>query len=397
MTALDWDIARDNTYAAAANAALYPLHCKISEADGTTLAAPLTALTPMPPFTTSSVDGYAVRGSGPWTLSGRVLAGEIAPSIADGCAVEVATGAMVPAELDNIIRTENATIEGDKVHGQTRPKKEWREVGEEFASGDLLVSQGVPITPAVIGVAAACGYDTIEVRPKPRAAVLVFGDELASSGVPENGQIRDSLGPLLPSLLRGVGATIAPGFSPRGPIEDTLEAHVSGLRAALDDADIVCTTGGTMHGPVDYLHEALKELGAEYVVNTVTVRPAFPMLLASLPGGRFVVGLPGNPQSAVVAVMTLVLPLLAGLSGRALGTMPRVRLAADIPGRGSDTHLALVSVDVDGNAHPVSHVGSSMLRGLAASDGFAVIEANTDGSAGDMVRYLPLPVPGGAG
>ena len=100
-----------------------------------------------------------------------------------------------------------------------------------------------------------------------------------------------------------------------GPVADTLPAHVAALRAALADADLVCTTGGTMHGPVDHLHPALRELGAEYVVNTVAVRPGFPMLLARVAGPdgrrRFVAGLPGNPHSAIVAIVSLVAPLLA--------------------------------------------------------------------------------------
>ncbi|MGH8791712.1 MAG: molybdopterin-binding protein, partial [Stackebrandtia sp.] len=182
-----------------------------------------------------------------------------------------------------------------------------------------------------------------------------------------------------------------PGFAPRGPVEDTLNAHVAALRAALDDADVVCTTGGTMRGPVDHLHPALSALDASYVVNTVAVRPGFPMLMAALPGGRFVAGLPGNPQSAVVALASLVTPLLAGLTGRAMPRLSRVTLAADVRGRGDDTHLALVRLDADSKAHPVGHTGSSMLRGLAGAAGFAVIEPGESAAAGQRVRFLPLP------
>ncbi len=131
--------------------------------------------------------------------------------------------------------------------------------------------------------------------------------------------------------------------------------------------------------------------GVSYVVNTVAVRPGFPMLVAALPGGRFLAGLPGNPQSSVVALMTLVGPLLAGLQGRPLPTLPQVTLGADIPGRGDHTHLALVRL-VDGRAYPVSHVASSMLRGLAQSAGFAVIRPGTNGAAGDVLPLVPLPI-----
>jgi molybdopterin molybdotransferase len=108
-----------------------------------------------------------------------------------------------------------------------------------------------------------------------------------------------------------------------------------------------------------------------------------------------VAGLPGNPQSAVVALVTLVAPALAGWLGcpppdqRAL---PQVRLGADIPGRGRDTYLALVRRDPDGTAHPLPHSGSAMLRGLARAAGFAVIVPGTGARAGDVVPMVPLPL-----
>ncbi|GAA4912573.1 molybdopterin molybdotransferase [Stackebrandtia albiflava] len=391
MNTLSWQAAREAAHQAGLDAILPTRRQKPADTDGLTLAAPLTALTDLPAFPTSSVDGYAVRGTGPWKLTGRVLAGETPPPLAEGCAVEVATGAMVPDGLEAIIRLEDAKLEGGTVSGAARPNPEWREVGEEATAGQVLLPAGVEISPTVIGLAAAAGHDTLEVRPRPRAAVLVFGDELATEGVPGRGRVRDALGPLLPPMLRHVGAAPVPGFSPRGPIEDTLDSHVAALRAALDDADIVCTTGGTMQGPVDHLHAALEALGAEYVVDSVAVRPGFPMLLAALPGERFVVGLPGNPQSAVIALVSLVVPLIAGLTGRRLRQLPRVKAGVDIPGRGTDTHLALVRLGKYGSVVPSSHRGSAMLRGLAQSEGFAVIEPGKDAKEGDTVLFLPIP------
>ena len=239
------------------------------------------------------------------------------------------------------------------------------------------------MTPGLLGLAASCGYDTLAVRPPVRCAVLVFGDELLTRGLPGEGRVRDCLGPSLPSWLRRLGAQVT---EPIGPVEDTLDAHVDALRTAIDQgAELVCTTGGTMHGPVDHLHPALAELGAAYVVNTVEVRPGFPMLLASA-GTTVVAGLPGNPQSAIVALVSLVAPALAGLTGRTLPELPRIRLGAPVPGRGGYTHLALV----DRAGRPVPHVGSAMLRGLAAAVGFAVIPPGRDGAEGDEVALVPL-------
>ncbi len=180
-------------------------------------------------------------------------------------------------------------------------------------------------------------------------------------------------------------------------MRDTLEAHVDAIRQGLATADVVCTTGGTMHGPVDHVHPALSALGAEYVVNTVAVRPGFPMLLARVAGPdgrpRFLAGLPGNPQSAVIAVASLVAPLLAGLHGRELPVLPRVELTAPVPGRGAYTHLALAALDADGRrATPVGHAGSAMLRGLARAHGFVVVRPDRQAAAGELVPFLPLPL-----
>ncbi|MEU8078161.1 molybdopterin molybdotransferase MoeA [Catellatospora citrea] len=390
----DWVSARRAVHAAGWRAQLAPVTVPLAEADGLTLATALAPRSDLPAFPTSSVDGWALRGRGPWRVTGRVLAGSVpAPLSGDGVAVEIATGAMVPEGTEAILRVEHSTRSGDLVDGTPKSEQEWRVPGEEARAGEPLLPAGTPVTPAVIGLAASCGHDTLPVRPAPRAAMLVFGDELLTAGPPADGRIRDALGPSIPAYLRRLGVACELAAA---PIKDTLEAHVAAVRSALESGvDLVCTTGGTMHGPVDHLHPALAELGASYVVNTVAVRPGFPMLVAAVPHGgrtRFVAGLPGNPQSAVVALVSLVVPLLAGLAGRPEPALPRVTLGEPVPGRGDYTHLALVRIDpVDGLARPVSHVGSAMLRGLAGARGFAVIPPGATGRAGDAVELVEVP------
>ncbi|MER7165624.1 molybdopterin molybdotransferase MoeA [Micromonospora sp. NPDC000207] len=393
-----WEEARSRVYAVGLAAALPSTPRPLAEADGHTLAEPLTTRTDLPAFPTSSVDGWAVRGGQPWRVVGRVLAGSTpAPLTSDGTTVEIATGAMVPEGTTAIVRIEHSARDPEGlVTGVPRPRPEWRLPGEEARAGEELVASGTPVDPALIGLAASCGQDTLQVRRPPRAALLVFGDELLTSGPPADGRVRDSLGPSVPSWLRRYGCQVR-AADVVGPVADTLPAHVAALRSALGTADLVCTTGGTMHGPVDHLHPALEALGADHVVNTVAVRPGFPMLLARVTSDdgrvRFVAGLPGNPQSAVVALVSLVAPLLAGLQGRQLPVLPQVTLAEPVPGRGDYTHLALVRLDrATGTAYPVRHVGSAMLRGLAGADGFAVIPPGTSGAVGDRVRVVPLPL-----
>jgi molybdopterin molybdotransferase len=392
-TPTEWSAAREIVYSAGARlggsrpAVLAPL----AGADWHTLAEPLVARTPLPAFPTSSVDGWAVRGAGPWRPVGRVLAGETAADLpADATCAQIATGAMVPAGTTAILRVEDSAITDGLVSGEPRPMPDWRDTGDEAAAGESLLPVGTPVTPSVVGLAAACGYDELAVRPQPRVAILIFGDELLTAGPPGAGRVRDSLGPQLPGWLRRLGAVPLPVV---GPVPDTLDAHVAAIRSALDDgADVVCTTGGTMRGPVDHLHPALAALGATYLVNTVAVRPGFPMLVAQLPDGRFVTGLPGNPQSAIVALVSLVMPLLAGFVGRQPPALRSIVLGAAVPGRGDFTHLVLVRRDPgDGRAHPVPHAGSAMLRGLARAAGFALIAPGTEGLAGSSVPLVELP------
>lgn len=406
MGATPWAEALAAAWTVGRDAAPAPVRVPLPEADARALAEPVVARTDLPAFPTSSVDGWAVRGHGPWRVVGRVLAGsEPAPLAADGECVEIATGAMVPAGTTAIVRIEDSTTTADgRVTGTPRERPDWRLPGEEATAGEELAPAGTAVTPVLIGLAASCGYDELAVRPPARAAVLVFGDELLPAGPPGAGRIRDSLGPQLPGWLRRIGATVDSPAT--GPGADTLDGHVAAISGALDKgADLVCTTGGTMHGPVDHLHPALAQLGGEYVVNTVAVRPGFPMLLARVPApGRrtaLVAGLPGNPQSAVVALLTLVAPMLAGWLGRPAPDLPglaRVRLGGPVPGRGQHTHLALVRRDPgDGRAYPLPHAGSAMLRGLAGALGFAVIEPepgarSAGAAAGDRVPLLPLPL-----
>jgi molybdopterin molybdotransferase len=387
---ISWPLARDAAHAAGRGCPRGQVEVPLAEADGLTLAAPLVPLVDLPSFPTSSVDGWAVRGDGPWKIVGRVLAGDRAePLRGDGTCVEIATGAMVPAGTRTIIRLEHATVRDELVSGVPRDRREWRQPGEEATRGELLCPAGTPVDPGVIGLAAACGHDVLPVWPAMPTAILVFGDELRVAGPPVDGRIRDALGPCLPAWVRRLGAQPIPGFAPMGPVADTLAAHIDAVRAAVDaGAQLIVTTGGTMRGPVDHVRATLAELGARYVVDTVAVRPGYPMILAELGGGRFLAALPGNPHSAVIALMSLVAPLLAGAAGRPLPALSTLRLAEDVAGMPDNTRLVLV----DRDGQPARHTGSAMLRGLTRATGFAVVPPDETVRAGAEVSVLPLPL-----
>ncbi|MER7756534.1 molybdopterin molybdotransferase MoeA [Kitasatospora sp. NPDC097643] len=373
---------------------LPPVGLPLAEALGHTLAEPLAALTDLPAFDTSAMDGWAVAGPGPWRVAGRVLAGctEVAP-LADGAAVEIATGAQLPPGATAVLRREHGETDGSLLRDRgPRPLTTGQDVrprGQECRRGEALLPGGMTVGPAVLGLAAACGHDRIAVRRRPVVELLVLGDELLDSGLPGPGLVRDALGPLLPPWLRAAGAEVAEVRAVRddfGLLRDALRHST---------ADVVVTTGGTAAGPVDFLHRALAEAGARLLVDGVAVRPGHPMLLAELPagdgpsGGRHLVGLPGNPLAAVAGTVTLALPLLHARSGR-MATGPVVAPAAvALPGHPADTRLLPVRRTTGGVA-ALAFDGPAMLRGLARADALAVVPPGGV-AAGEVVELLETP------
>lgn len=384
-----WDAAR--AAVAGAVSALPPRTTPLADCDRLVLAEAVVARIALPSFDTSAMDGWAVRGPGPWQVVGEVLAGRAAGVRLDpGEAVMIATGAVVPDCADAVIRSEDGEVTrgvGGEMLRAPVPTgaSHVRGAGEECVQGETLAAPGVAVTPALIGLAAAAGLDDLLVVPRPRVALVLFGDELATTGVPESGRVRDSLGPQIPAWLARLGAQAV--MVQR--CEDTLAAHIRALGSACAAADIVLTTGGTAAGPVDHLHRALAACGGSLVVDSVAVRPGHPMLAATV-GRTWVVGLPGNPQSAVVALMSLAAPILAGLSGR--DPLPRLATATasgDLASPADEDRLVLGTL-ADGVFQPGNYLGSGMLRGLAGATGFGVLPPGGV-QCGDQVRWLPLP------
>ncbi|MET9546812.1 molybdopterin molybdotransferase MoeA [Streptomyces sp. NPDC006627] len=367
----------------------------LDQALGLTLAAPLTALTDLPPFDTSAMDGWAVAGPGPWAVRTEgVLAGHGLPEpLGDGEAVGIATGARIPRDATAVLRSEHGRID-DKGRllalREVVPGQDIRPRGQECRSGDQLLPAGSQVTPAVLGLAAAAGYDTLRAVRRPRAEVLVLGDELLTEGLPREGLIRDALGPMLPPWLRALGAEVT---SVRRLGDDAKALHEA---LTTSTADLVVTTGGTASGPVDHVHPTLHRLGAELLVDGVAVRPGHPMLLARLSPGRYLVGLPGNPLAAVSGLLTLAAPLLRTLIGRTAGvgggaTEPAYTAPVrdDVQGHPYDTRLVPVTLRAE-HAVPLRFNGPAMLRGIAAADGLAVVPPG-GARKGQELEIIDLP------
>jgi molybdopterin molybdotransferase len=387
-----WDVARDAL--AGSVTALPAADLPVAQCDGLVLAHDLRALTALPAFDTSAMDGWAVRGPGPWSVVGTALAGRPGPaSLERGQAVVIATGGVVPPQAEAVIRSEDGSVRdgaagpvleapAPQAHSHVRP------AGEECAADEVLAPAGTVLTPAALGLAAAAGHDTLLVVPRPRVALVLFGDELATSGIPAPGMVRDSLGPQVPAWLARMGvAVVAVEIC-----EDTLAEHVRAIQRAADLADLVLTTGGTAAGPVDHLHAAIGACRGEVIIDSVAVRPGHPMLAGTVgAGSTWIVGLPGNPQSAIVTLVSLAAPILTALAGRAPNPeLIEVTTAGALTAPAQEDRLVLGSV-TDGTFTPGSHLGSAMLRGLAGATGFAVLPPGGV-PAGATVRWLPLPL-----
>ncbi|MGH4008706.1 MAG: molybdopterin molybdotransferase MoeA [Pseudonocardiaceae bacterium] len=359
-----------------AHAAPQPLAaCRVplARAAGLTLAGTICTGVPLPAFDTAAMDGYAVAGAGPWRLQGQVRAGMVwQGTLVPGQAVEICTGAQVPAGASAVLAVELAVRDGSTVSGVAPSgRTHIRRAGEDAPAGALLAPTGTRIGPALIGLAATCGYDTLPVRLRPRVRMLVTGEELTHSGTSGAGRVRDALGPMLPALVAELGGEACEvRHLPHLPM-DLLGAAVH-PPAESSGTDVLVVTGSTSVGVTDQLRQLLRAAGARWIVDTVACRPGHPQLLAGLGARGWLVGLPGNPFAALVAAYTLLGPLLAGLSGRRLPELPLAPVIGDVRPAPGLTRLIPVAWE-GGAARVVDGHRAAFLRGAALGDALAAV------------------------
>jgi molybdopterin molybdotransferase len=378
-----WDAAR--TIAAQSFTSLPDELIEVKNGVGRTISRDVHALCDLPTYATSAMDGYAVAGMGPWKIIGEIKAGlPMRGELATGCAVGIATGAVVPLGTRGIIRWEIATVNESILEGEVVENQDIRPAAHECKAGDVLAIAGTELNPGSIGLLSAAGLDQLWVTRKPRVALVLFGDEIQLSGIPSDGLVRDALGPQLPGWLEKMGCeVVSTNF-----ISDEISLVVQALVHASKSADIVITTGGTAHGPRDFLHEALVQIDAQILIDTVAVRPGHPMLLARL-NQCAVLGLPGNPQSAIVALMSLGAPVITSMLGASGSELPTVITRSELTAPVDFTRLIIGKI-VNGQFEVGQYLGSAMLRGLADATGFAVVTKELT-NTGDSVRWLSLP------
>lgn len=304
----------------------------IAQAAGRVLAAPVIAAIDSPRSNVSAMDGYAIREADleagtPLRVIGESFAGAgWDGDIAAGTCARIFTGAPVPRGADRVIMQENIRREGELALIETRPgaARHIRKRGSDFGAGAELLSAGRLLDPRAIVAAAAADVALLDVVRKPRLAILSTGDELA-----EPGQARSRADAIPESVSFGVAALAEQwGAAHCGTtrLRDDLEVMKSAAASALDGSDIVVVTGGASVGEKDFAKAMFEPFGLELIFSKIAIKPGKPVWLGRA-GKTLVVGLPGNPTSAMVTGRLVLAPLLAGIAGRSIDEALRWRTA----------------------------------------------------------------------
>lgn len=367
----------------------------IADSIGRMLAEDVTAIRDQPPFAASAMDGWAVRAAdAPGTLRivGESAAGHgYAGEVAAGEAVRIFTGAAVPAGCDTVVIQEDATREGETVSVPAAAAGHHiRPAGGDFQAGQALLARGARIDPWRLSLAAAAGRAELSVARRPRVTLFSTGEEIVEAPArPGPFQIYDSGSRALEALLAGWGADVHRAK----PVKDELQATVDALRRA--DADLVVTVGGASVGDHDLVRAAADALGLRMVVASVNVRPGKPTFFGVLEDGRRLLGLPGNPASAMVCAELFLRPLIAAYQGAESGpAMIQARLAAPLPANGPREHWMRAKLTYEGGAvtaEPYRDQDSSLVSVFAVSDALLKRAGGAAAvGAGGVVEVLPL-------
>ena len=346
----------------------------------------------VPPFANSSMDGFALRSAdapGELPVAGEVAAGAVTLSaVQPGTAVRIMTGAPIPPGADTVIPVEEAElISGDRVRlPAAEVGRNVRARGHDTQGGEEVELVREPLSAASLGVLATLGIGEVAVRRRPRVAILSTGDELVPPGEPlRAGQIHDANSVALAAAVRETGGE--PILVPHVPDEPA--AIDAALRDGSAQADLLVVSGGVSVGRHDHVRSGIERLGALDFWR-IAVQPGKPLAFGSI-AGRPVIGLPGNPVSALVTFELFVRTLLRGMLG--LAGDGRLHLPARLDStvakdRDRRAYLrVVVRAGEDGwLASPAGGQGSAQLRSLAAAHALLVVpEGAAAGEAG--ARY----------
>ncbi|KPQ07827.1 MAG: molybdopterin molybdotransferase [Rhodobacteraceae bacterium HLUCCA12] len=366
----------------------------LRRAAGRVLAEPAAAGRDQPPFAASAMDGYALAGPVSPGQGFRVI-GEAAAghafdgSVGPGEALRIFTGAPLPAGTDQVVIQEDVERDGDRItlRDMLDQGSHVRPAGQDFRAGDLITAPR-RLRPVDLALLAAMNIAEVRVFRRPVVAIIATGDELVMPGeAPRPDQIVASNGFALKAMVEAEG-----GIARLLPIAGDSDAQ---LRAVLDmarGADVIVTIGGASVGDHDLVASTTRRLGAEPSFYKIAMRPGKPLMAGRL-FDALMLGLPGNPVSAIVCGHLFLLPALRALSG--LGALPaptRAATLADAVGaNGPRAHYMRARLEPEGRIRPFDNQDSAMLGILAAADALLIRPvADPARNAGHPVRYIPL-------
>ena len=374
---------------------------RLVQADGRVLAQDVTAPLPLPPFTNSAVDGYALRGEDlpigaekTFPVVDWVQAGAAADhAAASGRAIRIFTGAPMPAGADTVFMQEDVRIEetgtvilppGLKRGANVRP------TGEDIAQGQVVLKEGHRLRPQDIALAAALGRTEIEVRRRIRVAVFSTGNEIVAPGADRKPvQLFDSNRFMLMAMLARLGCEI----DDLGILRDDPQAIASVLEGAVASHDLILTSGGVSTGEADYVKAAVESVG-KLVFWRMAIKPGRPVAMGVIGGTPFI-GLPGNPVASFVTFAYLARPAILALSGTALQMPPAIQVRAAFKYRKKAGRREYVRVSLrqggDGVCEAVKfpREGAGLLSSLVETDGLIELREQTSGvEPGQNVAFL---------
>ena len=292
---------------------------KISDALGRILAEDIYAKVDSPPFDRAIVDGYAVKAEDVYQadeanpvklkLIGEIEVGEIPRvELRSGECVEIATGAPMPRGSDAVVMVEYTKKIGDHVliYRGVHPGENVAQTGSDITAGDLVLRKGKRLNSRDIAVLAAVGYNRVMVYKKLRVAFFSTGNEIISPPNPlKPGKIYDVNGYVIPVMLRDLG--LDADFL--GILPDRYEVMLKAIRDALNEYDVVITSGSTSAGAGDVIYRIFEELG-EIIVHGLRVKPGKPTIIGLSKNGKLLIGLPGFPLSCTMVFIHLIKPCL---------------------------------------------------------------------------------------
>ena len=372
----------------------------LAEADGRILAHDIAAPLPLPPFTNSAVDGYAIASrdlpkaeAEAFPVVGRVQAGASPEnSIRARHAVRIFTGAPMPAGADTVFMQEDVKVEGSKVvlPAGLKPGANVRPAGEDIPLGQAALKAGQRLRPQDVALVAAFGLTHVDVVRRISAAVFSTGNELVSPGdVRAAPQLFDSNRFMLMAMLRRLGCEV----SDLGIFSDERNALATALKQVAGRHDLLLTTGGVSTGEEDHVKAAVESVG-RLVLWRMAIKPGRPVAMGIIGGTPFI-GLPGNPVASFVTFVHVVRPTILALAGarqEKLTPMP-VRAAFSYRKKISRREYVRVSLrqGADGvlEATKFPREGAGLLSSLADTDGFAELgEDVTQVAPGESIGFL---------